>query len=69
MQHLMKCLVEDKYVYNHRLLVDSKIVKDIFWAYSNSIKLFNAFLTVFVMDSAYKTNKQRLLLLEFVGVT
>jgi len=36
----MKCLVEDKYVYNYRLFVDSKIVKDIFWAYLDSIKLF-----------------------------
>jgi len=66
MQHLTKCLVEDKYVYNYRLLVDSEIVKDIFWAYSDLIKLFNAFLTELVMDSTYKTNKYRLLLLEFV---
>ncbi|MCH81707.1 FAR1-related protein [Trifolium medium] len=34
-----------------------------------SLKLFNIFLIVLVMDSTYKTNKYGLLLLEFVGVT
>ena len=29
MKHLMKCLVEDKHVYNYRLATDSKTVKDI----------------------------------------
>ena len=40
-----------------------------FLAHPNSIKLFNMFSTVLVLDSTYKTNKYRLPLLEFVGNT
>ena len=44
-------------------------VRDIYWTHPDSIKLFNTFPTVLVMDSMYKTNKYRLPLLEIVGVT
>jgi len=44
-------------------------VSNIFWAHPDGIKLFNTFYTVLVLDSTYKTNKYRLLLLEFVGNT
>ena len=40
-----------------------------FLAHPNSIKLFNMFSTVLVLDSTYKTNKYHLPLLEFVGNT
>ena len=69
MQHLMKSLVEHKYVYHVRNYANSQNIKDIFWAHLESIKLFNTFPTVLIMDSTYKTNKYRLPLLEFVGVT
>jgi len=69
MQHLLKSLVDNGYVYHCRKYHDSDDVSDVFWAHPNSIKLFNMFSTVLVLDSTYKTNKYRLLLLEFVGNT
>jgi len=69
MQHLLKSLVENKYVYHCRNYHDSDDVRDIFWAHPNGIKLFNTFSTVLVLDSTYKTNKYHLSLLEFVGKT
>jgi hypothetical protein len=44
-------------------------VSYIFWEHQNSIKLFNMFSTMLVLDSTYKTNKYRLPLLTFVGNT
>jgi len=69
MQHLLKSLVDNDYVYHCRKYHDSDDVSVVFWAHPNSIKLFNTFSTVIVLDSTYKTNKYRLLLLEFVGNT
>ena len=69
LQHLMKLLERDKYVHWHRRLDTSDIVKDIFWAHPDAIKLLNLFHIVLVLDSTYKTNKYRLPLLEIVGVT
>lgn len=40
-----------------------------FYAHVESIKLFNTFSIVFVIDSTYNINKYKLHLLEFVGVT
>ena len=65
----MKSLVKNEYVYHCRNYHDSDDVCDIFWAHTNGIKLFNTFYMVLVLDSTYKTNKYRLLLLEFVGNT
>src|SRR4030043_1473182 len=65
----MKSLVEHKYDYHVRNYANSQNVKDIFWAHPESIKVFNTFPTVLIMDSTYKTNKYCLPLLEFVGVT
>jgi len=65
MQHLFKCLVGDKYVYNNRLVGDSETVKDILWVHPNSIKFFNNFFVVLVMDSTYKTNKYHMLLVSW----
>jgi len=69
MQHLLKFLVDNGYVYHCRKYRDSDDVGDVFWAHPNSIKVFNTFSTVLVLDSTYKTNKYRLPLLEFVGNT
>ena len=70
MQHLLKSLIENKYVYHCRNYHDSDDVSDIFWAHPDGIKLlFNMFSTVFVLDSTYKVNKYHLPLLEFVGNT
>ena len=66
MQHLLKSLVDNGYMYHCRKYRDSDDVSDVFWAHPNSIKLFNTFFTVLVLDSTYKTNKYRLPLPEFV---
>lgn len=36
-----------------------KTILDIFFAHTKSMKLFNAFFTVLVMDSTYKTNQYK----------
>jgi hypothetical protein len=69
MQHLLKSLVDNGYVYHCRKCHDFDDVSDVIWAHPNSIKLFNTFSTVLVLDSTYKTNKYRVPLLEFVGNT
>jgi len=45
------------------------VVHDIFWSHPNVVKLVNACNLVFLIDSTYKTNRYRLPLLDFVGVT
>ncbi|XP_050889945.1 uncharacterized protein LOC127095276 [Lathyrus oleraceus] len=69
MQQLLKLLYNNRYVSRYKVCEDKIIVRDTFWAHPESIKLFNTFLTVLVIDSTYKTNKYRLPLLEIVGVT
>jgi len=69
MHYLLKSLVDNGYVYHCRKYHDSDDVSDVFWAHPYSIKLFNTFSTVLVLDSTYKTNKFPLPLLEFVGNT
>ncbi|XP_058747045.1 uncharacterized protein LOC131620037 [Vicia villosa] len=56
-------------VSNIKAYEDKDTVRDIFWTHPESIKLFNIFLTVLIIDSTYKTNKYRLPFLEIVGVT
>ncbi|KAH1206062.1 putative protein FAR1-RELATED SEQUENCE 10 [Glycine max] len=68
MQHLMKLLERDQYIHWHRLK-DEDVVRDIFWCHPNAVKLANACNLVFLIDSTYKTNRYRLLLLDFVAVT
>jgi len=63
----LKSLVDNGYVFHFRKYRDYDVVSDIFWAHLDSIKLFNTFSTVLVLDSMYKTNRYRLPLLEFVG--
>ncbi|KAH1257769.1 PKS-NRPS hybrid synthetase [Glycine max] len=68
MQHLMKLLERDQYIYWHRIK-DEDVVRDIFWCHPDSVKLVNACNLVFLIDNTYKTNRYRLPLLDFVGVT
>jgi len=68
MQHLMKLLERDQYIYWHRLK-DEVVVRDLFWCHPNAVKLCNACHLVFFVDNTYKTNRYRLPLLDFVGVT
>ncbi|XP_050915675.1 uncharacterized protein LOC127130752 [Lathyrus oleraceus] len=48
---------------------DELAARDIFWTHPNFIKLFNTFFTVLIIDSTYKTNKYKFILLEIIGVT
>ncbi|KAH1247580.1 Protein FAR1-RELATED SEQUENCE 6 [Glycine max] len=59
MHHLMKLLE----------LKDEVVVRDPFWCHPDAVKLCNACHLVFFIDSTYKTNRYRLPLLDFVGVT
>nr|ABN08127.1 hypothetical protein MtrDRAFT_AC155880g27v2 [Medicago truncatula] len=66
MQHHLKSVVENEYVYHCRNYPDFVDVDDILWVHPNGIKLFNTFSTMIVLDSTYKSNKYCLLLLEFI---
>ncbi|RZB91207.1 hypothetical protein D0Y65_023565 [Glycine soja] len=68
MQHPMKLLERDQYIHWHRLK-DEDVVRDIFRCRPNVMKLCNACNLVVLIDSTYKTNRYRLPLLDFVGVT
>jgi len=67
MQHLMKLLEQDQYIHWHRLK-DEDVVRDIFWCHPDVVKLCNACDLMFLIDSTYKTNRNRLSLLDFVGL-
>jgi len=67
-QHLMKFIEHDKYVYWLAQLDNEDVIKDILWTNSNSIKLLNSFPIVLICDTTYKTNKYCLLLLKIVGI-
>ncbi|KAJ1399951.1 MULE transposase domain [Sesbania bispinosa] len=69
MQHLIKLMERDQYVYWDRKVDMSDVVRDIFWTHPDAIKLLSAFPTVLIIDNTYKINKHRLPLLEIVGVT
>ncbi|KAI5387086.1 hypothetical protein KIW84_073298 [Lathyrus oleraceus] len=68
-QHLFKLIEDAGYVYWSRKQDDSEVVREIFWAHPDSVKLLNIFPIVLVMDSTYKTNKYRQHLFEIVGMT
>lgn len=68
-QHLFKLIEDANYVYWSRKKDDSEVVRDIFSAHPDSVKLLNIFPIVLVMDSTYKTNKYRQPLFEIVGMT
>jgi len=64
----MKLLEQDQYIHWPRLK-DEDVVRDIFWCYPDAVKLCNACNLVFLIYSTYKTNRYKLPLLDFVGVT
>ncbi|CAK8544191.1 unnamed protein product [Lathyrus sativus] len=68
-QHLLKLIEGVSYVYWSRKRDDSEVIRDIFWAHPNLVKLLNIFPIVLVMDNTYKTNKYRQPLFEIVGMT
>ncbi|KAH1189339.1 Protein FAR1-RELATED SEQUENCE 5 [Glycine max] len=68
MQHLMKLLERDQYIHWHKLK-DEVVVCDLFWCHPDAMKLNNACHLVFFIDSTYKTNRYKLPLLDFVGMT
>ena len=69
LQFLISKLEEHNYVYFSRTQSESTSIKDIFWAHPTSVKLFNNFSTILVMDSTYKTNMYKMPMFEIVGVT
>lgn len=69
MQQLLKLLDVNNYVSKYRTCEDEVTVQDIFWIHSDSMKLFNMFPTILIIDSTYKTNKYMLPLLEIVVAT
>ncbi|KAH1189464.1 putative protein FAR1-RELATED SEQUENCE 10 [Glycine max] len=68
MQHLMKLLKCDQYIHWHTLK-DEVVVRDLFWCHPDAVKLCNACHLVFFIETTYKTNRYKLPLLDFVGVT
>ncbi|XP_057435845.1 protein FAR1-RELATED SEQUENCE 5-like [Lotus japonicus] len=69
MQHLMKKLVEDKYVHFERQQDDSYVIRDVFWTHPVAVKLFNTFPHLVIMDCTYKIKKYQIPLLEIVDIT
>ncbi|KAH1203806.1 Protein FAR1-RELATED SEQUENCE 5 [Glycine max] len=55
MQHLMRLLERDQYIHGHRMK-DEVVVCDLFWCHPDAV-------------NTYKTNRYKLPLLDFVGVT
>ncbi|XP_058732665.1 protein FAR1-RELATED SEQUENCE 5-like [Vicia villosa] len=68
-QHLLKLIEEANYVYWSRKRDDLVVVRDIFWANPDSVKLLSLFPSVLIMDATYKTTKYRQPLFEIVGMT
>ena len=68
MQQLLKLLDDNHYISRYKVCEDKVCVRDIFKTHPESIKLFNTFPTVIIINSTYKINKYRLPLLEIVGV-
>lgn len=66
---MLKLLEDEDYVSRYRVSEDIVTVRDIFWSHPDSVKLFNTFPSVLIIDSTYKTNKYRFPLLEIFGVT
>ncbi|XP_058752396.1 uncharacterized protein LOC131625559 [Vicia villosa] len=69
MQQLLKLVEESGYVYWSRKKDESEVVRDIFWAHPESVKMLNMFPIVLIMDCTYKTNKYSKPLFEIVGMT
>lgn len=53
----------------HRWAEDLNVIREIFWSHLGSIELANTFNIVLLIESIYKTNRNRLALVEAIGVT
>ncbi|KAH1231447.1 Protein FAR1-RELATED SEQUENCE 5 [Glycine max] len=60
---------EKKIIADMTKSMDEVVVRDLFWCHTDAVKLCNACHLVFFVDNIYKTNRYRLPLLDFVGVT
>ncbi|CAI8617883.1 unnamed protein product [Vicia faba] len=69
MQQILKLLDENHCISRYAVCDDKVTVRDIFWTHLESIKLFNTFPTVLIIDVMYKINMYRFSLLEIVGFT
>lgn len=54
MQQMLKLLEDDTYVSRYIVYEDKVTIRDIVWSRPDSIKLFNIFPTVLIIDSTYK---------------
>ncbi|KAH1232433.1 Protein FAR1-RELATED SEQUENCE 5 [Glycine max] len=61
-------MTKSMYIHWHRLK-EEDVVRDIFWCHPDAVKLCNACNLEFLIDSTYKTNRYRISLLDFIGVT
>lgn len=68
-QQPLKLLDDNCYLSRYQTCKNEISVRDIFWTHPGSIKLFNMFPTMLILDSTYKTNKYRHPLLNMVDVT
>lgn len=69
MQQMVKLLNDDHYIFRYIVCEDGNTIQDIFFTHLDSIKLFNNFPIVLIIDSTYKTNKYKLPLLKIIGFT
>ncbi|KEH18469.1 hypothetical protein MTR_8g020433 [Medicago truncatula] len=69
LQYIISKLDEHNYTYYSRTQSESTTIEDIFWAHPTSVKLFNNFPTILVMNSTYKTNMYKMPMFEVVRVT
>ncbi|MCL7032996.1 hypothetical protein MKW94_024657, partial [Papaver nudicaule] len=69
MHQLINDLQDNAYLEWRRYNEEADAVKDLFWAHPESVQLANCFPHVFLVDSAYKTNRFKRSLFEIVGVT
>ncbi|KAH1189465.1 Protein FAR1-RELATED SEQUENCE 5 [Glycine max] len=60
---------EKKIIANMTKSMDEVVVRDLFWCHPDAVKLCNACHLVFFIETTYKTNRYKLPLLDFVGVT
>ncbi|XP_050874855.1 protein FAR1-RELATED SEQUENCE 5-like [Lathyrus oleraceus] len=69
MQQLLKLLDDNQYVSRYKVCEDKFTARVIFWTHPESIKLFNTFPIILIIDSTFKTSRYRFPLLEILGVT
>lgn len=60
MQQLLKLLEDDDYVSRYKVCEDKVTVRYIFQSHPVSVRLFNTFPSVLLIDSTYKTNNYKL---------